>query len=322
MPFIESTGFISDEVTPGTQVTPPVAGDAVHYHTMQFRPNGGSKHRPIVENRVDRRVAKAPSTKWWEISFENEVKAGTAADAPPEISNFLQGAGFDETVNVSTSVVYTITQQPMANASIVSHSLRKELIGNQANPITVQAYGVRWGGFELAWAEDDEVVVRGTGIGAYVTPVAAAAVAPTYNAGAPLAELTTFTIGAWADSVVRSLSVTLPTRAVPRRGRSSNDVEGVVWPCVLSWPVGEPVRGTAQIELVDETAHGFYAAWEAGTAEDIQAVFTIGSRTLTVDLESCQYEAITKVRDEPYLYDLNFHAHYDGTNGSVKLTFA
>lgn len=195
--FKNKTIFALEESTYGTDAG--VAGaNQVETVNLSINPYAG----PTVEKMIDRatlgayeQINTAPQV---EVSFDCYLtgSGGSGTDTPPNFSNLLEAAGFDETVSASTQVEYA-----PASGTVKSCSIFFEHDGNQHKVL-----GAR-GNVSLTMNAGELPRLSFSFIGRYATPTTATTSTPSYaNLGSCVpvtnSNTTTFTLGAQTEALV------------------------------------------------------------------------------------------------------------------------
>ena len=322
MPHEESTLYVTIEGTPGTEEHPPAGGAALDYDECRLAPMGEGIDRAVIRTTGGKPAPKTPDERWMDVRIGCEVKAATAAGAAPDIDVLLKAAGFAATEDAGVSWTYDLGSSVAAVPTVASASIRQDFTGGDGGH-TRRASGVR-GTLGLEWSPDTELEYSFTGMGEYVSVTdAPASVAPTYNAGVPLRDLTTATIAADAP-VVRRVSIDTGMVLTKRPGGGASASGGAYWPAHLNWPRAGGPTADLEIEAEDETAlANIHTLWTAGTAAALSLVWTAGSRTLTLTGRLGRIRAIEpQPGSQPYVYRvrMSFHQEDPTSANSTPLT--
>jgi hypothetical protein len=321
MPVVDKSLFIAVEGTRGTEEAPDAA-EVIHYTACDFTVNGsGPIQRGVNTGEATLLVPYKPQTIYWGGTFESEVKAGTAVDTAPELSNVLQAAGMVETTSAGVSVKYTLAPHPNLSTVAKSVTIRKEE-GPAGDGNVLTAIGCLFGGFSLSWATDTPLRFSAPWIGQYKRPADLAALSTaTYNTGTPLNVLASagnpFRFHSY-DMLVRSISINCPLQLSPRGNGSAVSTFGYEWPPAVART--EAVSFEFEIEQVDQTAFALWSKYEGATAADGAFVLSDGTRTLTIDLYNTVFGNPQIVPGVPNTIRLSGTAHKSGSNTAIEIT--
>jgi hypothetical protein len=239
----------------------PGAGDAVYV----VNPTYGSEAN-MVERSSGVKNSLAPFQDIYggrlaTISFDVEVKHSGTVDTAPEIGVLLQGCGFGETVNASTSVVYEPVSTGFDSLTILYYQdgKLKKLLGAR-------------GSVSFAGASGGLLVASFSFVGHSGSITDSAIISPTYDASIPPVMLSAgFN---WAGEGSTNLSLenfSLDVGLEVSKPKDMNEANGYGEILITS----RKITGTFDpLDVLDATID-FYDQWESGTLGAI--VFDIGT---------------------------------------------
>jgi hypothetical protein len=166
--------LLAGEATFGT-VPNPAASQALEFISVSTGKTELGQVRPKKDRNPGRAmsdgfiVGRVQPMPW---SLETSVKSRAAVDTVPNETALMKGAGLTQTVNVSTSVVYTLSGAPVQDSSLATISLYRALgIGTGATSSRYAAEQLRGGVVKtLQWTGGDrELTLKASGdaIGKY-----------------------------------------------------------------------------------------------------------------------------------------------------------
>lgn len=323
MPVRDVQFYLAPEATAGTEET-VAAGEVICIEQGSgiFEAQGDPIQRALVRPHMDVEVPVAPPAQFWRVPIEMEMKASTGATTAPEWGNMLESGGFVETVG-GADVTYALSDFPNGSTDLQSCTLRSEEAPAGDGNVYV-AIGSRIGEIEFRGGLTDRVMVTGTGVGQYKTPVDLGSLSSaTYDAGVPLAKLSSsgnpFQFHSY-DMIVRNWTIAVNLGAEPRGSMKDRASFGYLYPAYLLRTGA--VSFTFEIELVDQTAFGLWALYDAATAAAGSIVHEAGSRTCTWTVRNTVFGVPSIQQGPPKMLSLSGTAHRSGSDGALDVVTA
>jgi hypothetical protein len=272
-----------------------------------------------IRQHLDGPGAIAVSGAYWDISFQQKVKASTGATARPEIDPVLRACGMSS--SVGASVIYTPYNDPNASSAYESMTLRRE---QTINGNVYEAFGVR-GNFSFTYQSEGALLLSFNGIGAYVDPSGQSALTvvgdANYNAGNILTKCTTCTFfGVPLSASAWSLNAGF--QASPIQSITNAGGHYYQWPAPLTRPEQRAV-GTVTCLLDKESTFDLFNKIKRKDNAAGTVAFGFGARSLTFnhgEVRIVGYSA--QEQDGAVQWTLTYEAVSDGINPGLKITFA
>lgn len=202
-------------------------------------------------------------------TFRVPLKHTGTVDTPPEWGPALQSAGFIETINVSTSVVYTLGSTFNGSGGNPAQSYSCAIYENG------RVYRAK-GGFSnvvFTGVSAEPAFMEFTYQGAYQAVADAAILAPTYDAQIPPSFLGAgVTIGGATPKGVASFSIDIGN--VITFGPDANDSSGIYGARITD----RRPTGSLEIEMQPIATDDYYGDWRSGAATALN-IGPVGSAT-------------------------------------------
>jgi hypothetical protein len=242
------------------------------------------------------------------VSFTTEVKgAGGAVDVPPEISPLFQAAGWKETINVATSVVYTPASTTLKSITLYPHEdgVLYKVTG---------CVGTSSGSFKTA----DKGMLTWNFKGHYSGPTDVALPTPTYNATVPVPLINVpFSVDSFSG-IISSLSFDLGVEIAMPDSIAATDGYGQLQ------ITGRNVTGSIDPEMNLAAAYDWLNKLRLGTAFALTTgvIGTATGNKYKIDMPAITYTDVSPGdRSGILTRDVKFLAAEVATDSEISVTF-
>lgn len=255
--FLHKQSFMAIELeaTKGTAETLVDADAGIVLESVSFNPNVGITQQNSHSDHYSQ-FAAIPGKRPSSMSFSALLRGSAAVDTQPSISDLMQIAGFTETVNALTSVVYTPASNSLKSGTVGLYYPKLDA----ASGLRYLLKGAVLSSMQWTFTNGQPPVISGEIMGVLDGVTDQTPLSPTFDANPPQAFLgATFTVGG-VSAKIGSLTIDFglsaveredPTQAAgilyflqgaPRRMTVSFDME-VELVATLD-PIGEMLAGT------------------------------------------------------------------------------
>lgn len=299
------------EASYGVDAT-PTGAEAMLTKNLSISPyNGNTISRDVDRASLgnDTQINTNPSV---EISFDVELAGAKTAGTAPGYGCLLRAAGFSETINAGTDVVY----QPVSAGyeSVTLHYFRKNNAGtSQQHKVT----GCR-GSVSFGFSKEGIPMLSFKFVGFYNRPVDAALIVANTTAFAdplPISNSqTSLTIGAFSP-IAESISFDMAQDVKARNVINQNEV-------VIT---DRKPTGSVSVQAPDVSTKDFFAEVESHNGVTVQALQLIHGTTagniIQIDAPKVQFTSIAEQESDGELhYNLGLSLIADAGDDEFKLT--
>jgi hypothetical protein len=238
-----------EEASEGVDAVPTASANAIPIMEPappEFDPKIIERGHPLSSLSRLKPLVGARATK---MAFKTEFFGSGAVDTAPRLGDLIEACGFDEAVNVGTSVVYTPG----------SANLKTATLYNYLDGLLYKSLGAV-GNMKIGSKTGEPVIFEFDTLGIYQDDADQAIVTPDFGANhnsPPQALSITFTLDAITTFLLREFNIDMGSQIIPRESMTAQTG-------FAGFAVGKRnPTGNIIIEMESKATYDFLAKWKA-----------------------------------------------------------